>query len=87
MSDETKRIERQQDLIVEEMQNALQRLTAAEEEIRALRQRVNDHDRRLDDHDVRSDVFGAILDRLKEARSQLTGEIERAALGGRDERV
>lgn len=74
---------RQQTLLIDILRRALQRITATEDELAELRARVNDHELAIAERN--DTVFVAILDRLQQAKGLMTGEIERAAIGGRDE--
>jgi len=76
---------RQQGLIVEQLQRALLRFSEAENDIAKIHGRLDEHDDAFNRQADRLDVYGEILQRLEAARSQISGEIERAAIGGKDD--
>lgn len=86
---------RQQELLLELVRRALQRLTSAEADIAAAQSQINQqafqlagHDAQFDAQAIRMDAFGDALAQMEMLRLRLTGrlgELERAATGGRDD--
>jgi len=76
---------RQQALIVEQLQRAMLRITEAERDIATIHGRLDQHDDQHDRTATRLDVYGEVLARLEAARAQIAGELERAAIGGKDD--
>lgn len=89
----TQRLERQgrqQELLLEIVRRALQRVTAAEADIAAAQSRLAQLDEQLDAQALRMDAFGDALLMLEMLRLRIGGqlgamELENAAIGGRDD--
>lgn len=93
MSDETiKRLDRQgrqQELIIDIMRRALQRLAEAEADLARLQSQLIQHADQFERQADRMDAFGDALEQMRALRCRLQGqqgELERAVTGGRDDR-